>query len=99
MKRLPLAVEPEAEADMLDAFEWYESQKLGLGHEFMDCVDDVFDRIAQNPRQFAISYREMRQALIRRFPYIVCFIIDPHRITVIAVVHSGRDPRVWQARA
>lgn len=98
MMRLPLALEPEAEADLLEAFEWYEKQRDGLGREFMECVDDALEQVANNPHLFAITHRGVRQALIRRFPYVICFLIEPDRIAVIAVIHGRRNRRLWQSR-
>jgi plasmid stabilization system protein ParE len=96
--RLPLVLEPEAEADLLEAFEWYEKQREGLGREFIECVDDALEQVAGNPELYAISHRGVRQALVRRFPYVVCFLIETERISVIAVLHGRRNPRLWQTR-
>ena len=39
-----LIVRPEAEAEMADAFDWYEARVPGLGSEFcLLCVDAVFN--------------------------------------------------------
>jgi plasmid stabilization system protein ParE len=73
MSRRPLILEPEAEADLLDAYLWYEKQRAGLGEEFIACVEAAFDRVTATPEQFAKSYREVRQAPVKRFPYVVCF--------------------------
>ncbi len=97
MTPLPLGAEPEAKADILEAFDWYEKQREGLGREFIKCVDDVFEQIAQWPEHFAVSYRDVRQALVRRFPYVVCFKAEKERISVIAVFHGRRDPTQWHA--
>jgi plasmid stabilization system protein ParE len=98
MMHQPLVLEPEAEADLLEAFEWYEKQREGLGREFFECVDDALERVANNPGTYAISHRGVRQALVRRFPYVICFLIEPERIAVIAVLHVRRNPRLWQTR-
>jgi hypothetical protein len=42
---LPISIEPEAEADQLEAHDWYEKQRPGLGRAFIDCVDEVFENI------------------------------------------------------
>lgn len=34
-----LIIQPEAEYDIQDGFEWYESQNPGLGSEFVRAVD------------------------------------------------------------
>lgn len=98
MNRLPLSLEPEAEADLLEAFEWYEKQREGLGAEFMECVDDALVRISHQPELHAPGYQGVRQTLIKRFPYIVCYLVEPEAIAVIAVFHGRRDPTEWQAR-
>lgn len=98
MTPLSIAVEPEAEDDLLEAFEWYLKRRDGLGHEFIECVDDAFERISKNAEQFAVCYRNARQALVRRFPYVVVFVVEAKEASIIAVFHGRRDPRQWQAR-
>lgn len=98
MSRRSLILEPEAEADMLDAHLWCEKQRVGLGEEFIVCVEAAFDCIAVTPEQFAKSYREVRQALVKRFPYVVCFLIESTEIVVIAVFHAHRDSVGWRSR-
>jgi len=45
-----LIVRPEAEAEMTEAFDWYEDRVPGLGSEFLLCVDAVFCAILRSPR-------------------------------------------------
>ncbi len=94
----PLLVSPEAEAELVQAFSWYEEQRSGLGHEFVLCVDDAFERIRQNPLAFTQTYKSIRQALVRRFPYVVCYTFDADSIDVLAVFHGHRDPYEWKRR-
>ena len=35
-------VQPEAEADITEAFAWYEGRAAGLGHSFVAEVDRLF---------------------------------------------------------
>jgi len=37
--------------------------------------------------------------LAKRFPYGIFYVVEPQRIVVLAVLHTARDPQVWQARA
>jgi hypothetical protein len=64
----PLIVEPEAEADLAEAYAWYERQKPGLGSDLLLCVEAAFGAIAQRPRSFPKVTLSARRALIRRFP-------------------------------
>jgi toxin ParE1/3/4 len=94
----PLIVAPEAEAELARARDWYEEQRPGLGREFLLSVVEAFERIQQNPRTFAHSYKHVRQMLIKRFPYVVCYTFDESSINVLAVLHGHRDPNEWKRR-
>jgi len=96
--RYPLLVEPEAELELEQAFNWYNDQRLGLGQEFLEGVEEVFDRIGKMPELHAIAYRTARLTLVKRFPYVVCYIFDGEKVYVIAVFHGYRGPDVWKAR-
>ena len=94
----PLALEPEAEADLDEAYRWYESQRRGLGRKFIECVEAVFERIRQSPELHSAVLRNVRQTLVKRFPYIVCYVFEEDRVDIVAVFHGHRDPTVWRSR-
>jgi plasmid stabilization system protein ParE len=94
----PLVVSPEAEAELASAHEWYEEQRTGLGGDFLSCVDDLLLKIRRNPLAFSESYKNVRQSLVRRFPYVVCYTFDGHTIDVLAIFHGHRDPHEWKKR-
>ncbi len=93
-----LVFRPEVQEELKDAYSWYESQQAGLGDEFLDCVDEVIDRICIMPESYPIMYRDVRRVVVRRFPYAVYYRIVSSRVIVIAVFHGRRDTKTWQAR-
>ena len=95
---LRLIVRPEAEAEMADAFDWYEDRVPGLGSDFLLPVDAALGAILRSPQQFPRVHRIVRRILIRRFPYEVFFIEDDEEIIVLAVLHAKRNPKRWQER-
>jgi len=48
----PLIVRAEAEADLAEAYQWYEQRIRGLGPQFLLCVDAVMASIERNPQLF-----------------------------------------------
>ena len=96
--RYRLIVRPEAEADLQEAFDWYERHVPGLGAGFLAAIDGTMNSILSNPLQYPIMYRNARRALTRRFPYQVFFVIQEDLITIVAVSHGARDPKRWQDR-
>jgi plasmid stabilization system protein ParE len=89
---------PRAENDIQTAFEWYESQRAGLGDQFLAAVRERLEAIRNFPEANPVVYRDIRRAVVSRFPYLVFYVIKPQRITVLAVLHHARNPAVWPRR-
>ena len=63
----------EVQEELNEAYSWYESQKPGLGDEFLDCVNETVNLICQMTESYAVTYRDIRRAIVRRFPYAVYY--------------------------
>ena len=95
---LPIVWLPEAEAELREARDWYDTIRLELGDRIALAVEEAVEAIAEHPMQFAVVHRGRRRAGVRRFPYGIIFEVQEHRILVIACFHAKRNPRRWQAR-
>jgi plasmid stabilization system protein ParE len=93
-----LIFRPEAEADVQSAYDWYESQRTGLGEAFLLSLDATIAGIQRLPNHHPTVYRDLHRALLQRFPYAVFYLIDSGRIVVTAVMHQRQDPQRWQGR-
>jgi len=87
-----LIVRPEAESDLQQAFYWYESQETRLGDRLLLSVESSIQSILRNPKMYQVIYKNVRRALIRRFPYGIFYVLRSNSIVVIAVFHAMRDP-------
>ena len=96
--KLTVRLRDEAVRDLADAASWYELQRTGLGHEFLDDAQEVFDRVGEEPLAFPIVHRNARRAVMSRFPFCIYFIINQSDIAVLAVIHGTRHPRRWKSR-
>lgn len=94
-----MIIRPEAEADLVNARDWYERQRAGLGAAFLLCVEEVFERIDRTPETYVAVYQDIRRAFTRRFPYAVYYRIADNEVVVLGILHTRRDPREWQSRA
>jgi len=97
MKRA-LIIRPEAERDLAEAYQWYESQLAGLGSDFLLRLDATLSSIQRTPDLYPTVHRKIRRALIRRFPYGIFYLVERNRIVVLGVLHARRDPRTWRRR-
>ncbi|PKN24310.1 MAG: addiction module toxin RelE [Deltaproteobacteria bacterium HGW-Deltaproteobacteria-21] len=96
--RRELIIRPEAEADIVEAFAWYEARTSGLGSEFLLVLDAAFNSILRTPNLYPQVHKRVRRALTRRFPFAVFFLAEKKRIVVISVFHVKRNPQVWKKR-
>lgn len=83
---------PSARDDLRRAQGWYREQRRGLGREFRDEVDRVLAIIAENPRFFALTYRGVRRAITKRFPYKIFYEQRSGVTQVLAVRHQSQRP-------
>ncbi len=95
---IPVEFRPAAATELEEAARWYDRQRPGLKDEFLAAVTEAISSMAENPRQFAVLYREVRRVLVRRFPYGVYYRLLNDRVLVVACMHARRDPRRWRSR-
>jgi len=94
-----LEFRPEVYEDVKTAYDWYESQRLGLGEDFLLTLEESFAKIIRDPQIYQDIYKSIRRKLVRRFPYGIFFIVEENRVIVLAVLHTKREPNSWQKRA
>ena len=96
---LPVILSRLAQAEFDDAADWYEQQKAGQGMAFTYAVLQVLVGLGSRPEAHSEVNENVREALVTRHPYAVCYRPEPAQVTVLAVFHTSRDPAEWQGRA
>lgn len=66
-----ILVSPGEQKDLRVASQWYEEQKFGLGGQFLDEVYHILARIDRAPPHFPEIEKDVRRALLHRFPFAV----------------------------
>ena len=98
---LPVELRDDARQEYDEAADWYEQQQSGKGVRFIAAVRQIFRRISATPKFYGVVVLDIRKAVVPRFPYCVyrsSFYEEPHRVVVISVFHTSRDPAIWQGR-
>jgi toxin ParE1/3/4 len=91
-------IRPRAERDIQSAYDWYESREPGLGEEFLEAAQKRLEEIRDFPESCPVIYRDVRRAVLSRFPYLVFYVVQPTRVTVLSVLHHSRSPATWPRR-
>lgn len=87
-----------AQTEQAEAAAYYESQRIGLGLEFVQELDRTAGRILEFPNAWSASSRNTRACQMKRFPYSMIYRIYDEEIVVVALQHHSQDPRRWEDR-
>ena len=60
-------------------------RSLGRGSLFTDAVLLILDRIRQQPDFYPVVKKDVRQAIVAKYPYCVCYREDDQTILVISI--------------
>ena len=90
------------EDDVTAAALWYEDKRVGLGHELLDEVIQVWRELAVSPLLAARKHpaKNLRWRYPERFPYRIIYEVDDElrKVLVLRVVHAARDDATWRGR-
>lgn len=93
-----LIYHPDAEAELIEAAQFYEGRVSTLGVQFLDAVDQAVRTIVDAPERWRIIDAEVRQYLMPRFPYAIYYRVAPDHIRILAFKHHRRHPDYWRYR-
>jgi plasmid stabilization system protein ParE len=88
----------DAENELKDARDWYESCAEGLGIEFLKALDTCLNAVSQHPTSYPRVHGQTRRALFRHFPYSLVYRVEGDDILVIACHHHRQRPERWRKR-
>lgn len=94
---LPFRLHHAAEDDLVDAWEWYEAAKSGLGDRFVRSVRTTIDDLSRWPSSGAPVSEPDGPAVERRatttgFPYVIRYRVTADELVVTAIYHQHRRP-------
>ena len=87
-----------AEEEMTEASLFYEAATSGLGAGFLDEVGRVINILREHPELGQPVGRELRRALLHRFPFSLIYSVQVDAILIVAVTHQRRRPDYWRNR-
>lgn len=97
---LTLQFNSEAQAELLQAIDYYEDKQKGLGRRFNEVVNQTINNILSFPEAFPIIYDNKRKATIKHYPYILIYEYEvrDNVVYILSVFHTRQDPAIWKNR-
>lgn len=93
-----LIYHPEAEAELIEAAQYYERRVAALGVKFLDDADRAVSMILDTPQRWEVIEEDVRSYLMPRFPYAIYYRALSDRVHILAFKHHSRHPDYWRHR-
>ena len=90
---LELIIKEEADFEIKEAVDYYESKKENLGIEFFIYLDDYFETLKTEIPTFELKRKpSFRELPLKRFPYIIIYEVSQEAVIVYSVFNTNQDP-------
>ncbi len=80
------------------AFKWYWERNQDAALAFRAEVKRVLASVERDPLRWPHYLHGTRRALMRGFPYLIVFKVEPSEVIVVAISHQSRKPGYWKRR-
>jgi len=90
--RYQVLFKEQAVRDVEVSFLYYEEQQPGLGVQFIEQMDNTMASVSENPVLWPVRYRQVREAMVRRFPFVILYEVEENHIIVYSVFHTSQHP-------
>jgi hypothetical protein len=87
-----LIIKEEAQLEVIEAFLYYEGKQNGLGDLFLDHLNSYFKWIRNYPFHFSQKRKPFREAVVKRFPFIIIYEVLESEVIVYSVFNTWQDP-------
>jgi len=88
----------EAEAEVLQALEWYAERSAVAARAFVQELNRVITLAVRSPETWPSAYGNTRHIVFPRFPFDLVFRLRGGVIEIVAVAHQRRAPSYWSDR-
>lgn len=88
-----ILVKPLAFKNIQKAYSWYEIQLNGLGEQFIDEWESTANHILSYANTYPKKYKSFRQAILKRFPYVIIYEIEEKHVVIYNVINMKRSLR------
>ena len=93
-----LDIHEDADRELNDAANYYDSESPGLGTLFLDEIDSGYERILENPGLAPEIDSGIRRLVLAKFPFSLIYEVGGDAILILAVAHQRRRPQYWSER-
>ncbi len=83
-KKYLVILSPNAIDDIQKGIDYYKEIDISLGKRFYDAIKSTMNELSRFPN-YQIKYKNVRVRAVKRFPYLMHFIIEDNKVIVYGV--------------
>jgi plasmid stabilization system protein ParE len=84
--------------DLAAAIAYFDDISVDLGSSFRTSVRRRIESIADRPDSFGCIHKQIRAAMVDRFPYVILFESDKETVAILGIFHAASDRERWLER-
>jgi len=85
----------EAEAEVLQALEWYAERSAIAARAFVHELTHVVSLAVRSPEVWPKVFENTRRIVFPRYPFDLVFRLRGETVEIVAVAHQRRRPSYW----
>ena len=89
---------PPSDKELEEAIDYYNDQMLGLGEQFYNAFLSSVAYISIAPDVWRKVGKNTRRINIKRFPYLILYVLDGNNILITCIAHQHRNPTYYTNR-
>ena len=87
-----IEIRPLATIEIIEAYDWYELQREGLGAEFLMELEIFYTTLQRNPDTYSYYQKPVRHGSLERFLYTVVYEAFDKVIVIYSVFMYRQNP-------
>lgn len=87
-------VSPRAQKEIEDSIDYYSQNSINAPYHFVSALEEAY-RTLENDPLTRIRYKKVRALKLRKFPYLLYFVINERTLVVrvLSCFHDKRNPK------
>ena len=83
-----VTITDKAYLDVQNILDWYDERSVATGQRFLDTVNTQIQKITKQPSVYKTVSPGIQRCLMKNFPYIIYFILQPEGIVILRFRHK-----------
>ena len=92
MGKLKEVLSIQAENELEDALHYYDLISTKIGDNFLNQINACIESILLNPETYKLEFEVYRQAVVKKFPFVIIYTKIGSTIFISAIFHTSRNP-------